>query len=354
KSPISRPEATPTSGSHPEVVEATDDTASTSDGEPPAIPTFDITIPGPNNPCHYCAKEDWHCQTHLDRRTSHPCLSCVQCSSKKIKCQPASVGTPPKCVRGKSTTQRTCSRTPAPAPSSGPSALQSRRQTHSQSCGVSRALAVPAVTTPKVQSRGRSKTTARKTPAPAPAPVTAAVPSSSVTVPHAALDVPMPDLHSMAITIRDGAARITILEAHVREQDGKIDTLQHLHESLRCQVVDRHLSFPLPDSPANATFLLDQSVPPPSMSPLPSALPNLINLDMGVMEPTPLKVEDASDMVGLMFEPSHVQPEDPQSSSDIVIPDDLGNLFSEYNSGSEEMDIEVKAGSSGEEVEMAS
>jgi hypothetical protein len=66
------------------------------------------------------------------------------------------------------------------------------------------------------------------------------------------------------------------------------------------------------------------------MSPLPSTLPNLINLDMGVMEPTPLKVEDASDMVGLMFEPSQVQPEDPQSSGEIVIPDDPGNLFPEF------------------------
>jgi hypothetical protein len=42
----------------------------------------------------------------------------------------------------------------------------------------------------------------------------------------------------MAIAIRDGTARITILEAHLWEQDGKIDTLQCLHESLQCQVVD--------------------------------------------------------------------------------------------------------------------
>ncbi|KAG1724999.1 hypothetical protein EDD22DRAFT_961713 [Suillus occidentalis] len=100
-------------------------------------------------------------------------------------------------------------------------------------------------------------------------------------------------------------------------------------------------------------MLLDQSIPPPSMSPLPSALPNLINLDMGVVEPTPLKVEDTSDMVGLMFEPSQVQPEGPQTSGEIVVPDDLGNLFPEYNSVSEEMDVEVKAGTSGEEVEIA-
>ncbi|KAG1761025.1 hypothetical protein EDD22DRAFT_898424 [Suillus occidentalis] len=348
KSPISRPEATQTSGSRPEVVEPTDDTAGASDGEPPAIPPIDITVPGPNNPCYYCVKEDWHCETRVDRRTGHPCLSCLRCATKKIKCHPAFLGSPPRRVRGKATTQRTRSKTPGPAPSTAPSPSQSRTRTRSQSRGVSRTPAVPAATAPKVQSRGRSKTTGRKTPCPCPCPC-----HSCAAVPRAALDVPMPDLHSMAIAIRDGAARIAILEARVREQDGKIDTLQRLHESLRRQVVDRHPSFPLPDSPANATMLLDQSVPPPSMSPLPSALPNLINLDMGVMEPTPLKVEDASDMVGLVFEPSQVQPEGPQSSGEIVIPDDPGNLFPDYNSVSEEMDVEVKAGTSDEEVDMA-
>ncbi|KAG1723088.1 hypothetical protein EDD22DRAFT_934624, partial [Suillus occidentalis] len=354
-----------TSGSRPEVVEPTDDTAGASDGGPPAIPPIDITVPGPvstafhslssvhswipqNNPCYYCAKEDWHCQTRVDRRTGHPCLSCLRCATKKIKCHPAFVGSPPRRVRGKATTQRTRSKTPGPAPSTAPSPSQSRTRTRSQSRGVSRTPAVPAATAPKVQSRGRSKTTGRKTPCPCPCPC-----HSCAAVPRAALDVPMPDLHSMAIAIRDGAARIAILEARVREQDGKIDTLQRLHESLRRQVVDRHPSFPLPDSPANATMLLDQSVPPPSMSPLPSALPNLINLDMGVMEPTPLKVEDASDMVGLVFEPSQVPPEGPQSSGEVVVPDDPGNLFPEYTSVSEEMDVEVKAGSSDEEVHMA-
>ncbi|KAG1779847.1 hypothetical protein EV702DRAFT_1194598 [Suillus placidus] len=251
----------------------------------------------------------------------------------------------------RSTTPRTCSKTPATAPSNAPSATQSRAQTHSQSCGASCTPAIPAVTTPKVQSRGRSKTiTAKKAPAPAPAP---AVPSLSYAVPCAALNVPIADLHSMTIAIRDAAARIAILEARVQEQDGKIDTLQCLHESLRRKVVDRHPSFPLPDSPGNATFLLDQSVDTPSMSPLPSALPNLINLDMGVMEPTSLKVEDESTMVGLMFELSQVQPEDPQSSSEIVVLDDPVNLLPEYNSVDEEMDVEVKVEPSGEEVEMA-
>ncbi|KAG1770129.1 hypothetical protein EV702DRAFT_1049454 [Suillus placidus] len=187
----------------------------------------------------------------------------------------------------------------------------------------------------------------------APAPAPAPVPSSSYAVPRAALNVPIPDLHSMTIAIWDAAARIVILEAGVREQDGKIDTLQCLHESLRREVVDRHPSFPLLDSPGDATFLLDQSVDSPSMSPLPSALHNLINLDMGVMEPTSLKVEDESAMVGLVFELSQVQPEGPQLSGKIVVLDDPVNLLPEYNSVDEEMDVEVKVEPSGEEVEMA-
>ncbi|KAG1889900.1 hypothetical protein F4604DRAFT_1914440 [Suillus subluteus] len=242
-------------------------------------------------------------------------------------------------------------------------AVESRPWTHSQSRGPSHHPATPAPATQAVQSRGSRKTNNAKraatpSPAPAPAPAPALAPappaivSSSSRVPPAALDVPMPDLDSMAIAIRDGAARIALLETRVREQDDKIDTLQCLHESLRRKVVNRHPSFPLPDSPAPAMFLLDQSITP-SMSPLPSALPNLINLDMGVMEPSSLKVEDASDMVGLIFEPSPVQPDGPQPSSKIEDPDDLGNLVPEYNSVSEEMDVEVKDETSGGEVDMA-
>ncbi|KAG2345450.1 hypothetical protein BDR05DRAFT_998089 [Suillus weaverae] len=337
KTPISCPKVMATSGSHLEVVQP-DDVSSISDGGPPAIPTFDVTIPGPNNPCHFCIKEEWPCATHLDKRTGQPCLSCICCSTKKIKCVPASVGSLHKRVRGKSTTPRTRSKTPATAPSN---ALQSR--------GMSRTPAIPAVTTPKVQSHGRSKTiTAKKAPAPAPAHKS----PEFYVVPRAALNVPIPDLHSMTITIWNAVARIAILKAHVWEQDGKIDTLQCLHESLQCKVVDWHPSFPLPDLPGNATLLLDQSFDIPSMSPRPSALPNLINLDMGVMEPTNLKVEDQSAIVGLVFEPSQVQPEGPQLSGENVVPDDPVNLLPEYNSADEEMDVEVKDEPSGEEVKM--
>ncbi|KAG1718044.1 hypothetical protein EDD22DRAFT_964165 [Suillus occidentalis] len=210
KSPISCPEVMATSGSHLEVVEPTNDTTSTLDGEPPAILTFDITIPSPMT-----------------------------------------------------------------------------------------------------------------------------VPSSSFVVPHAVLDVPILDLHSMAITIRDGVARMVRLipyNTSMRASGARWST-STLHFHFQTHLPMQH--------------------PPLSMSPLPSALPNLINLDMGVMEPTLFKVEDGSDMVGLMFEHNQVQPEGPQLSSEIMDPDDPGNLFPEYNSVSKEVDIEVKAGPSGEEVEMA-
>ncbi|KAG2354186.1 hypothetical protein BDR07DRAFT_1494956 [Suillus spraguei] len=258
-----------------------------------------------------------------------------------------SMGSPPKRIRGKSTTQQTHSRTPSRAPSNALAASQSKAQTRSQSRGPSSTPAVPAVTTPKAQSRGRSKTiTAPKTPAPAPA----TIPSSSTAVPRPALDVPIPDLHSMAIAIWDGAARIALLEACVAEQDGKIDTLQRLHEGLCRKVIDQHPSFPLPDSPVNATFLLDQSVPL-SISPLPSALAPLIDLDMAGMEPLPPKVQPASVIEGLIFELSQIQPEGPQTSGKIVDPDDPGNLVPEYDS--DDMDVEVKVEPSADEGEMA-
>jgi len=158
-------------------------------------------------------------------------------------------------------------------------------------------------------------------------------------VPHAALDLPMPDLHAMALVIWDGTAQIAIIEAHVVEQDGKIDTLQCLHESLRHEIIDRHPSFPLPDLPSNATLLLDQSIPT-AMSPPASALPALIDLSMTGMEPTPPTFQDASSIEGLIFEPTEGQPEDPQTSGNMVDPGDPGNLVPEYNS--DDMDVEVK------------
>ncbi|KAG2364701.1 hypothetical protein BDR07DRAFT_1482176 [Suillus spraguei] len=291
----SPPKVMATSGSRPEVVKTPQAMSSTPAEEPPVIDTepteqpLPLLHPGELALHHLVGQED-------------PCPVFV-----------------------------TRSRTPSRAPSNAPAALQSKDRTHSQSRGPSGTPAVPAVTTPKAQSRGRSKTiTAAKTPAPAPA----SIPSSSAAVPRPALNVPMPGLHSMAIAIWDGATRIALLEARVVEQD----------------VIDQHPSFPLPDSPVNATFLLDQSVPL-SISPLPSALAPLIDLDMAGMEPPSPKVQDASAIESLIFEPSQIQPEGPQTSSKIVDPDDLGNLVPEYNS--DDMDVEVKVEPSGDEVEMA-
>ncbi|KAG0703824.1 hypothetical protein DFH29DRAFT_874271 [Suillus ampliporus] len=341
--------ATAISGSRPAVVEPSQPTPDPLLEAPAVAEIGDILIPGPNNPCHACNKQEWPCATRFDKRTKNPCMSCVYCSTKKIKCISATLGSPPPRTRAPSTTRRARSRTPSKAPSKAPPASQSKARTRSQSRGLSGTPAVTAVTTPKTQTRGRSKTiTAIKAPAPAPAPL----PSSSSAVPRAALDVPMPDLHGMAIAIRDAAARIAILEARVVEQDGKFDTLQRLHEGLRREIVDRHPSFPLPDLPANATLLFDQSVPV-SMSPPESALPPLIDLSMAGMSPTPPKFEDASAIEGLLFESNEVvDPEGPHTPGENVDPGDPGNLVPEYDSD-DDMDVEVKLEVKLEDTDMA-
>ncbi|KAG2150621.1 uncharacterized protein EDB93DRAFT_1103340, partial [Suillus bovinus] len=112
--------------------------------------------------------------------------------------------------------------------------------------------------------------TAAKEPTPAPAPV----PSSTSRVPRSALDVPMPDLHAMAMAIQEGAARIAALEERVVEQDAKIDTLQCLHEGLRREIILWHPTFPLLDSQGDATsFLLHQPVPPAVSTPASALFP---------------------------------------------------------------------------------
>ncbi|KAG1818210.1 uncharacterized protein BJ212DRAFT_1480031 [Suillus subaureus] len=316
---------------------------------PPVIDGGDILIPGPNNPCQVCTKLNWDCATQLDKRTRN--LS--------------TMGTPPKHVCGSSTTWNTRSRTPSKAPSKAPPTSQSKAWTHSQSHGKSRTLGVAAVTTPKTQMCGHSKTiTTIKAPAPTPAhkspkfsppssSLAVPAPAPSLAVPAAALDLPMLDLHAMAIVIWDGAACIAILKAHVAEQDGKIDTLQCLHEGLRHEIIDQHPTFPLPEPPANATsLLLDQSIPL-SMSPSASALPPPIDLLIGEMTPATPKFEDASAIEGLLFECNQVvQPELPDTSSKIVDPGDPGNLVPEYDS-SNDMDVEVNVEVSSEEVDMA-
>ncbi|KAG2033153.1 hypothetical protein BDR03DRAFT_1014614 [Suillus americanus] len=312
--------------SHPAVMEPSQPTPKPPVQAPPVMPVVDILIPGPNNPCYACHKLNWPCATQLDKRTRAPCMSCIHCTTKKIKCTPANMGSPPPRIRATSTTQKTRSMTPSgapsktpskappasqtPGPSKAPPASQSKARTRSQSRGPAGTSRGTAVTTPQTQTHGCSKTiTAVKPPAPAAAPL----PSSRSAVPAAALGVPMPDLHAMSHAIQDAAARITLLEARVAEQDGKLDTLQHLHEGLRRKIIDRHPSFPLPDTPANAaSLLLDQSGPR-TMSPPESALPPLIDLSMETLAPTTatLTFPDASAIEGLLFDYDQVvHPED--------------------------------------------
>ncbi|KAG1743980.1 uncharacterized protein EDB91DRAFT_1080810 [Suillus paluster] len=175
---------------------------------------------------------------------------------------------------------------------------------------------------------------------------TATIASSSACMPRAALNVPIPDLHSMAMSIHDSAGHIKALEDLVAEQGRRINTLTRLHESLRCETMEHHPSFPLPTTPAIATsLLLDQSVTG-TTSPSQSALPPLIDLSMAVMEPTPSKIKDPSAIKGLTFEPSQVQlalnpSPTPPTAGDIVVPDDPHNLVPEYDSA-DDMDVEVK------------
>ncbi|KAG1777118.1 hypothetical protein EV702DRAFT_1197438 [Suillus placidus] len=163
---------------------------------PPVINAGDILIPRPVKP--------W-----FNKRSGKGLLLCVFCTTKKVKCISTTLGTPPKCSRGQSTTRRARSRTPSKAPST----TQPKARMCSQFHG---------------PSSSPSTITAVKAPAPAPAPIA----SLSSTVPRAALDVPMPDLHAMSMAIQEGAARIAALKACVVEQAGMIDTLQCLHESL--------------------------------------------------------------------------------------------------------------------------
>ncbi|KAG2130274.1 hypothetical protein DEU56DRAFT_956009 [Suillus clintonianus] len=388
--------ATAIAGSHQAVVEPSQPTPEPPAQAPPAGDGGDILIPGPNNPCHACTKQDWPCATRYTKKTGAPGTSCVYCTTKKIKCTPAYMGSPPPRVRGSSTTRTTKSRTPSrapskaptktptnappasqtPAPSKVPPASQSKARTRSQSRGPSGTSNVTAVTAPKTQTRGRSKTiTAVKAPAPAPAPAPArqAVPAAprGPAVPAAALDVPMPDLHAMSIAIRDGAARIALLEARVAQQDGKIDTLQRLHEGLRREIIDRHPSFPLPDLPANPSSLLLNQSGPPTISTTASVLPPLIDLIMDDVPPTTATpiLPDASAIDGILFEYNQVvhsedpdasgdahpeDPEDPDASGSIVDPGDPSNLVPEYDSSDDmDVEVEVKVEEPSEEVDMA-
>ncbi|KAG1732703.1 hypothetical protein EDB19DRAFT_1831196 [Suillus lakei] len=240
--------ATAIAGSHLAGVKPPQQTPEALVQAPPVIDAGAILIPRPNNPCQACNKQDWPCTTWLDKRTKNSCMSCVYCMTKKIKCISTTLGSLPKRSRAPSTTRRVRSKTPSKAPSKAP---------------------------PASQSTARTRTLL----------------SSSSAVPHAALNVPMLDLHAIAIVIWDGAARIALLEAQVAEQDG--------------------------------------------------------------MVPTPPTPEDASAIEGLVFEDNEVvHPEDPNTSSEHVDPGNPGNLVPGYDSA-DDMDVEVKVEASSEETDMA-
>ncbi|KAG1809527.1 hypothetical protein EV424DRAFT_1542952 [Suillus variegatus] len=330
KFPISCPEARATSGSCPEVEESSDDTFSALDGDPPANTTFDITIPGPvSTPINSPSPS-----TNAYHRTTPAIIA-----SRRIgHAQPVWTRGPASlaCLASTAPPRRSNATLHLwdPCPNRPKESLPLAGRVPRHLPLLHPLLCLPPGQGPEliVQSRGHSKTiTTKKTPAPAPASGR----SSSFAVPHAALNVPMLDLHSMAITVWDDAARIAILEAQVQEQDAKIDTLQRLHESLWHTVVNQHPSFSLPDTPADATILLDQSGPPRLM-----------------VEPTQVQPEgpQSSGEIVLPDEPGNLLPE---SSSDIVVPNKPGNLLPKYYSSDEEMDVEGKVDLPGEEVEMA-
>ncbi|KAG2029223.1 hypothetical protein BDR03DRAFT_1018716 [Suillus americanus] len=290
---------------HPAVMEPSQSTPEPPVQATPVMPVVDILIPGP-----------------------------------KIKCTPANMGSPPPCICAPSTTQKTRLMTPSgapsktpskappasqtPGPSTAPPASQSKARTRSQSRGLAGTSCGTAVTTPQTQTHGCSKTiTAIKPPAPAPAP--APLPSSRSAVPAAApgLAVPAAALGSCG---RAGC---------------KIDTLQCLHEGLRHEIIDRHPSFPLPDTPANATSLLLDQSGPRTMSPPESALPPLIDLSMETLAPTTATptFPDTSAIEGLL---------------DIVDPGNPSNLVPEYDSSNNmDVEMEVKVDESSEEIDMA-
>ncbi|KAG1786415.1 hypothetical protein EV424DRAFT_1356762, partial [Suillus variegatus] len=347
--PVSRPEARATSGSRPEVEEeSSNDTSSASDGDPPATTTFDITIPGPVSTQIIPLSPS----TNRYYRTTPAIIVSRKIGPVRLDwtrgpASPACLASAAPPRRSNATLHLWDRRPNGPKGSLPPAGHVPRHlpllhpmlhlppdqgpKLVVNLVALPKLWPSPAATTPQVQSCGRSKTiTTKKTPAPAPAPapVPAPVPapapavrSSSVAVPRAALNVPMPDLHSMAIAIRDGAAHIAILEARVQEQDAKIDTLQRLHESLRRTVVDRHPSFSLPDTPADGLMLLDQGGP--------------------MVEPTQVQPEgpQSSGEIVLPDEPGNLLPEFP---GDIVVPNEPGNLLPEYDSSDEEMDVEGK------------
>ncbi|KAG1732820.1 hypothetical protein EDB19DRAFT_1911836 [Suillus lakei] len=305
---------------------------------PLVIDSGALLILGPNNLCRNCLKAELLCTTRFQKSTHAGLMLCVLCTTKKVKCILARMGTPPTQTRGQSATHQTRSRTPSRAPSAGPpkaTASSSQPEAPSAINLENPWQLLPATSTkPSV-------------------PLPTVDGSSSSALPRQTLNIPIPNLHSMSITIFDSVKHIKALEAHVNDQQGMIDTLQRLNESLQRQMVDRHPSFPLPDLLSNAgSFLLDQAITEPQSSSQLVPLP-LINLSTSGIKPMPLPFNESPPINGLIFEPSPAPiPLDPlfePSPAPLpldppVLTPNAGqssfNLLPEYNSDNE-MDAEV-------------
>ncbi|KAG1717258.1 uncharacterized protein EDB91DRAFT_1091172 [Suillus paluster] len=273
---------------------------------PTVIDTNDILIPGPNNPCWACNNAELPCTTRFNKRTGNGLLSCVFCNTKK----------------GKSTTQKARSWTPSKAGATSTSAAGT--------------ASASAVTMPKTHGCSKTITAVKApTPPPTPSPAPAPIVSSSARVPRAALNVPMPGLHSMAITICDSAGHIKALkERSMRAFDAKPwNTIPHS-------------PFPLLRKLQHLCCLINLSLE--QCYPLnPHSLLSLVFRWQG-WSPHPRKLRIPLPSGGLIFEPSQVQlapdpsPTPPTARDiDIVVLDHPRNLFPEYDSA-DDMDVEVK------------
>ncbi|KAG1804322.1 uncharacterized protein BJ212DRAFT_1304341 [Suillus subaureus] len=278
--------ATVIASSHLAVIKPSQLTPKSPVEAPPVINGGDILIPGPNNPCQVCTKLKWPCATQLDKRTGNPC-----------QVHPSNYGYPAKtCLwvlyhpehKVQDALQGSLHCSPH-LPIQGLDSQSVSWQVQNSGCRGCDNPQDPDVWSQQDHHCWQGTLhqlitlLSLSSAVPAPAP--------SLAVPAAALDLLMLDLHAMAIAIWDGTARITILEAHVAEQDE--------------------------------------------------------------MTPAPPKFEDAFAIEGLLFEYNWVvQPELPDTSSKNADPGDLGNLVPEYDS-SNDMDVEVKVEASSEEVDMA-
>ncbi|KAG1743967.1 uncharacterized protein EDB91DRAFT_1246851 [Suillus paluster] len=237
----------------PDIPESSQVTSESPRDVPPVVDAGAILIPGLNNPCRCCMQYELPCTTRFNKQKGTALMSCVLCMTKKVKCISAHLRTLAATTRGWSTEWTRASLT-------GPLTSQSKVQTRSQSRGPSVAPSEPWGNPPKPWSQGRSKPTGSVT---MPIPPAAVIASSSSAAPHAAQDFLILDLHWMLIAIRESTNHIAALEACASEQESTIDMLQRLHESLRREIMQRHPSFPLPESPPTepSSLLMDQATP---------------------------------------------------------------------------------------------